>query len=124
MRALINKFGQKSLSIHSNKSKTNKSNYRNIPLSSMTVKKNKRVKGDADGIGGLHSFVTPFDDQNITGNFQRHSGANGMPQNLAHIDLSSNNPLLSLFLNNSQEKLASIKIWHVENNLVRDSQIN
>lgn len=66
---------------------------------------------------------SPFDDSRITGNPQG-CNFNGIVTNLANLDLSHSNPLVSFFMNNSAEKLANITIWHVENNVAKDTLIN
>lgn len=66
---------------------------------------------------------SPFDDSRITGN-PHGFNFNGIVTNLANLDLSQSNPLVSFFMNNSSEKLANITIWHVENNVAKDTMIN
>ena len=63
----------------------------------MTMKKSKKSRMEEQQ---QNLIVSPFDDQNITG-LPQGSNLNGLPSNLANMDLSSNNQLLSLFLNNS-----------------------
>ena len=57
----------------------------------------------------------------ITG--KPHDFNSGLANNLGQIDFNSKNPLGDL-LSLQASKMAEIKIYHVENNLVFDSDIN
>lgn len=87
------------------------------------------IKGIAATTFGLKKKSKPFErvltqeDQPITGN--PHDNTSGLANNLGQIDFNSknSNPLNEL-LSLRAAKMADVKIYHFEKNVVSDSKIN